>query len=138
MPSWKGSLPESEEVLEPVDYFCYLFHREIMEDIVRQSNLYALQSDITKPLNLTIDEMEQFIGVCFYTSIHGLPKTRQYWSPQTRVESVASMMTVNCWENIKRNLHFVNNDNHVPGEDKLQSQASAELPERALQHHSHG
>ncbi|KAJ8356882.1 hypothetical protein SKAU_G00196760 [Synaphobranchus kaupii] len=63
-------------------------------------------------------EMEQFIGVCFYMSVHGLPKTRFNWNPKTRVEMVASTMTVNRWENIRRHLHFADN-NQVPGGDKL-------------------
>ncbi|KAJ8349477.1 hypothetical protein SKAU_G00246070 [Synaphobranchus kaupii] len=63
--------------------------------------------------------MEQFIGVCFYMSVPGLPKTRLYWNPKTREEMVASIMTVNRWENIKRHLHFADNNNQVPGGDKL-------------------
>lgn len=62
----------------------------MMEEMVRQSNLYTLQVDITKPLNLTKEELEQFIDVGFYMSINNLPKTRMYWNPQTRVESVAT------------------------------------------------
>ncbi|XP_030297034.1 piggyBac transposable element-derived protein 3-like [Sparus aurata] len=63
--------------------------------------------------------MEQFIGVCFCMSIHVLPKPRLYWNTQTRVEMVARTMSLNRWENIKRNLHFADNNNQVPGGDKL-------------------
>ncbi|KAM4623623.1 piggyBac transposable element-derived protein 2-like [Polymixia lowei] len=119
VPQWKGFLPESSGVLEPVDYFRYLFQKEAIEEVVQQTNLYALQCNVTKPLNVTVAEMEQFIGVSFYMSIHGLPKTRLYWKPQTRVEMVANTMTVNRWENIKRYLHFADNNNFVPGGDKL-------------------
>ncbi|XP_056229119.1 piggyBac transposable element-derived protein 3-like [Seriola aureovittata] len=113
------SLPESTGVMEPVNYFRQLFHREVIEDVVRETNLYALQCNVTRPLNATVAEMEQFIGVCFYMSVHGLPKTRLYWNPQTRVEMVANTITVNRWENIKRYLHFADNNNQAPGGDKL-------------------
>uniref|UniRef100_A0A671TTC3 PiggyBac transposable element-derived protein domain-containing protein n=1 Tax=Sparus aurata TaxID=8175 RepID=A0A671TTC3_SPAAU len=107
VPQWRGSLPEPSDTTEPVDYFRHLFHIEIIEEVVRQTNLYALQRDVSRPLNVTVAEMEQFIGVCFYMSIHVL------------VEMVASTMSLNRWENIKRNLHFADNNNQVPGGDKL-------------------
>lgn len=115
-----GSLPEASGVSEPVDYLRHLFHREIIEEVVRQTNLYALQCDATRPLSVTVTaEMEQVIGECFYMSIHVLPKTRLYWNLQTTVEMVASTMSLNRWENIKRHLHFADNNNQVPRGDKL-------------------
>ncbi|KAJ8381511.1 hypothetical protein SKAU_G00022890 [Synaphobranchus kaupii] len=50
-PKWKGSLPPSIGAYEPVDYFRSPLRRETIENMVDQSNLYAIQSDSTKPLN---------------------------------------------------------------------------------------
>ena len=47
--------------------------------IVDESNKYALQVDITKPLNLTQSELEQFIGILLLMSIVKMPSTRDYW-----------------------------------------------------------
>ena len=63
VPQWRGSLPEPSGVSEPVDYFCHLFHREIIEEVARQTHRYVLQHDVTRPLNVTVAEMEQFVGV---------------------------------------------------------------------------
>lgn len=59
--------------------------------------------------------------MCFYMSIHVLPKTRFCWNLQARMEMVTSTMSLNRWENIKRHLHFAddNNNNQVPRGDKL-------------------
>ena len=44
-------------------------------------------------------------------SIFGLPRHRLYWSSATRVSQVADSMSRKRWEQIKKNLHFNNNEN---------------------------
>lgn len=92
--------------------------------MVEQTNLYAVQCDPEKPLNVTCHEMEQFIGICFYMSIYWLPGSRMYWSSTTRVDCVADTMTMHRWEAIKGNIHFADNTQQIPpgqpGHDKLQ------------------
>ena len=51
-----------------------------MNHIVMQSNLYSVQIDPEKPLELTVDELERFLGVVFFMSIISLPSSRLYWS----------------------------------------------------------
>lgn len=75
VPEWKGSLPHADHVKEPIEYFRCLLSRNIIEEMVFQSNLYAIQCDPTMPLNVTFEEMEQFLGICFHMSVHGLPHT---------------------------------------------------------------
>ncbi|XP_058881426.1 piggyBac transposable element-derived protein 3-like [Acipenser ruthenus] len=91
--------------------------------MVEQTNLYAIQSDPNRLLNDTNEEMEQFIGICFYMSVYGLPQSRMFWCTSTRVDCVAYTMGTHCWETIKRFLHFANNDDQVPagqpGHDRL-------------------
>lgn len=57
------NLPDFIEKLEtPAEMFNFLFNDELMEYIVDQSNLFALQVDVNKPANITRNELEQFIG----------------------------------------------------------------------------
>ena len=74
-----GPLP----VQEPVDYFRDLFDDELLLRIVDESNKYALQIDINKPLGLTQAELEQFIGILYLMSIVRMPSQRDYWSQST-------------------------------------------------------
>ncbi|MGH0142404.1 UNVERIFIED_CONTAM: hypothetical protein FKN15_076157 [Acipenser sinensis] len=114
IPQWKCRLPEAFEVKEPTDYFRHLLKPATIEFMVEQTNLYAIQSDPNRPLNVTNEEMEQFIGICFYMSVYGLPRSRMFWCTSTRVDCVANTMGRHRWETIKHFLHFANN-----GHDRL-------------------
>ncbi|XP_046684702.1 piggyBac transposable element-derived protein 4-like [Homalodisca vitripennis] len=104
----------NEHVLQsPVDYFKDFFDNDLLTLIATQSNLYSVQKNPNKPLNTSEKEVEQFIGICIYMSIYGLPRSRMYWNGNTRVEKVAHVMSRNRWEELKANLHFNNND-HMP------------------------
>ncbi|KAJ8386987.1 hypothetical protein AAFF_G00161640 [Aldrovandia affinis] len=109
-PIWQGLLSSSDDVKSPLQYFKEFFSEDILEVIVQQSNLYAMQCDTNKPLNLNIRELEQFLGPVVYMSVFGLPSTRVYWNKACRVSQVADTMTLNRWEAIKKSLHFSNNE----------------------------
>ncbi|KAL2104215.1 hypothetical protein ACEWY4_001083 [Coilia grayii] len=108
-PEWQGQLATADEIKSPLQYFREFFSKEILEVIVQESNLYAIQKDPSKPLNLTVNELEQFLGTVVYMSLFGLPASRMYWNKATRVPQVADTMTLNRWEVIKHYLHFSNN-----------------------------
>ncbi|CAM4569051.1 unnamed protein product [Leuciscus chuanchicus] len=108
-PEWQGSLPNADDILSPYQYFKTFYTDDILCVIVEQSNLYAVQVNPNKPLNLTTSELEQFFGTVLYMSLFGLPATRMFWRPASRVSQVADTMTLNRWEDIKRFLHFNNN-----------------------------
>lgn len=78
--------------------------------ITGQSNIYATQIRIKKPANITTKEIKQFIGICFKMSIVHLPTTRHYWG-ELGIPSIFSTMPINRFEEIKRFLHFNNNEN---------------------------
>lgn len=65
------------------------FSEDILEVVVEQSNVYAIQCDTNKPLNLTTKELEQFMGTAVYMSLFGLSGTRMFWNKATRVSQVA-------------------------------------------------
>lgn len=112
-----------ESVMTPFEYFNMFFDDNIIENIVSQSNLYAVQKNPDRPLNTNKNEMLAFLGMLLLSGIIRVPSYRMYWANATRVSSVAEVMPRNRFEQIKWNLHF--NDNSQmktrsqPGYDKL-------------------
>lgn len=133
---WKSKQPKDVESLEkeflgqvhisdgsvksPIEYFEELFDNNMKEWIVEESNKFAIQNDPNKPLSLTKNELEQFMGMLFTMSIVKLPRARLYWSSYLRISQVADVMPLLRFETIKRNLHC-NDDQRRPNdcEDKL-------------------
>ncbi|XP_063216821.1 piggyBac transposable element-derived protein 2-like [Bacillus rossius redtenbacheri] len=116
-PVWTGNVGEPNLLQFPVDYFRSLFNEQIIDNIVQESNLYSVQKNPNKPLNTNRKEIEQFMGICIYMSIYGLPRSRMYWSSNTRVEKVADIMSRGRWEELKANLHFNDNSKLPAGND---------------------
>ena len=111
------------ELETPADFFNFFFNDDLMNFLVDQSNLYALQVDINKPAGITRNEVDQFIGMVIYMSLVQLPSSRLYWNSTLGQEIIYGTMSCNRWETIKRFLHFNNNnDMKLAGEagfDKL-------------------
>ena len=101
-----GSLP----LQETVDYFCDIISDKVVMCIVEESNRYTGQIDIDKPLNLTSDELEQFIGKLFLMSVVRMPATRDYWERFLQYDRIASIMTIRRFERIKWFLHCNDNE----------------------------
>ncbi|KAI2645256.1 PiggyBac transposable element-derived protein 2 [Labeo rohita] len=118
-PDWQDSLPNADDILSPYQYFKTFFSDDILDFVVEQSNLYAAQVNLNKPLKLTTTELEKFLGATLYMSLFGLPATRMFWRPESRISQVADTLTLNRWEEIKRFLHFNDNDDQpVRSDDK--------------------
>jgi len=102
----------------PIQFFHRLFTTDLEKMIVEQSNLYATQVRPNRPLQLTENELQQFLGTVLWMSLIKLPSTRRYWSARYKVDVVSESLSVNRWEEIKRFLHFVDNANEEMN-DKL-------------------
>lgn len=74
---------------------------DILNNLVLQSNRYTVQRDVTKPLQLNKEELEQFLGIVFLMSIVKMPRARYYWSPATRDDKMAGIMSVKRFEKSK-------------------------------------
>ena len=85
------------------------FYNSILYVIVEESNESAIQVNPPAPLKLTGDNLEQFIGILYTTS---MTSTRLYWSKEFDFEKIASTMTVNKFEKIENFLHCNDNLNH--------------------------
>ncbi|XP_057308993.1 piggyBac transposable element-derived protein 3-like [Hydractinia symbiolongicarpus] len=92
-----------------LSYFFYLFPKDLIEDIARQTVLYSVQSRPEKPVDITEGDIQKFIACVLYMSIVKLPSTRDYWSSSIGIPQVAKVMTVNRFEEIKRFIHFSDN-----------------------------
>ena len=62
--SWNGSVPPSDD--------------NLLKIIKDQSNFFAIQKNLSKPLCLTEAELEQYLGMCMYISVYRLPRSRVY------------------------------------------------------------
>lgn len=48
---------------EPIDYFRDIITDKILEHITTETNKYAVQANSNKLLNMTKEELEEFIGI---------------------------------------------------------------------------
>ena len=101
-----------------MDYFRHFFDQQILEEIVQQSNLYAVQNNPNKPLLLTVMELEQFLGAVLYMTCASFPDSRLHWSKVYHNDNVADVMSRDRWEEIKRNIHFNDNSLQLTRDDE--------------------
>ncbi|XP_055852309.1 piggyBac transposable element-derived protein 3-like isoform X2 [Episyrphus balteatus] len=112
-----------QKLKSPADLFLFLFSDDLIEVMVKQSNLKSIQDNANRPANITKQEMEQFIGIMIFMSIVRLPVSRNYWNSTIGQPQIYESMTCNRFETIKQHLHFNDNTNFIPygnpGHDKL-------------------
>lgn len=119
------TLPDDIMKLEsPMDFFKFLFPTEAICLMERESNIYAAQIAPNGFDLVTDEDIRKFLGMIIFMSVVHLPSTRHYWKEGTYIEKLASVMTCNRFEEIKRFLHFFDKaQERKPGEpnyDKLQ------------------
>ena len=107
--------PPVEEV-SPLQYFKLFFDDQLISHIADQSNLYAVQQT-GRSHNTNSNEIEQYIGILLMMGIIKLPQYRMYWSTGTRIPIVATAMSVNRFDKIKRFFHCNDNDKVLPKGD---------------------
>ena len=93
---------------EPFHYFSKFFSKELIELIVYQTNLYSTQKQV-KSINVTVNEMKDFLGITILMGITQLPSLRDYWSESFRFDLIAKHVTRNRYAQTRHNLHFVDN-----------------------------
>ena len=123
-----STLPDYVNFFETVlDTSHFLIPKEIIEQIVYQTNLYSTQVIPARPAKLTTSKMETFLAMFMYRlwscTCSIIKATRMYWNKRFGVTNVSVVMTVNRFEEIKRFLHLNDNTKYVekgqPGHDKL-------------------
>ena len=68
--------------------------------MVEEINKYALQIDITKSMNFSKVELDQFIGILLLMSIVKMPNTRDYWEQSLQYKTISKVMPVRRFEQI--------------------------------------
>ncbi|CAF4020199.1 unnamed protein product [Rotaria sp. Silwood2] len=101
--------PPIHDELEPIDYFYIMFGKQSTTLLTNQSNLYSVQKDPNKPARISETEMEHFIGILLMTGIYSFPEQRYFWSSNTRVESISSVMSRDRFLELKKYLHVTDN-----------------------------
>lgn len=112
------TLPESIMKLEtPYEFFTYFFDSEVKDLILKESNEYACQNMPNKRIHLSEIDLSQYIGICSLMSVIQIPNVRRYWAPITGVSLIRETMSLNRFEQIRRQLHFNDNENMLPKTD---------------------
>lgn len=97
--------------LTPYDIFCQTIDIDVfVQMIVSESIRYAHQNG--REFTIEIQEMKAYLGMNLVMGYHVLPSLRDYWStePDMAVPFVANVMPRARFEEIRRNLHFCNNE----------------------------
>lgn len=96
------------ESLDPYELFKRYIPTDVFEKMAHQTNLYSvLQSGSS--INTNSLEMEQFIGIFFWSSICQAGAYRDYWSPLTRWPPIANVMGQKRFEILKQFFHLCDN-----------------------------
>ena len=93
----------------PYKVFMYLFSENIIEIIYNQTKLYNVQSDPSRPLDISRDELKSFLGICCIMSCIDVSNIRDYWSDSLGNKLIRETMSINCFEKIRGFLHFTDN-----------------------------
>ncbi|CAH2089681.1 unnamed protein product [Euphydryas editha] len=99
---------EPSEEKSPIEYFRLFFSDDIISLIVQQTNLYSTQLK-GNSINITEDDIKDFLAILVYMGVHKLPAYTDYWAKLTRCDKVANIMTLKKFQLLRRYLHF--NDN---------------------------
>lgn len=111
----KNNLKAVKEQLEfatPVEIFEEIFSAEIFDLIVRETVRYATVCKNMPNITVSTDDVKKFIGILLFSSYHGLPSERHYWSndEDLKTDVVKEAMSRRKFQELKSILHFCNNE----------------------------
>jgi hypothetical protein len=97
----------------PIELFSLFFDDEVIDFIVRETNLYAQQclAETTKTWSTNAAEIRAYIGFNILMGIVRLPEIRDYWAKDEKLHysPIASRISRSRFEDIVRYLHFADN-----------------------------
>lgn len=91
-----------------LDYLYRFLTSDIISTIVHNTNLYSVQNT-GKSIQLSEDELKSFIGIEILMGIVKMPAYTDYWARRTRYPLIANEMPLKRYQQIRRNIHFVDN-----------------------------
>lgn len=87
-----------------------------MEKILYETIQFSIEKNINKPLKISSDDLKKFIGILVMMSIIHLPNSRSFWNEIIGNNIIQNTMSVNKFEEIRKNLHFNDNSKMLPAE----------------------
>ncbi|KAK4311486.1 hypothetical protein Pmani_017035 [Petrolisthes manimaculis] len=111
--------PMPQFLQQPNEFFIQMFPKELLEDIVYQTNLYAQQMDVNTTFSINMDDLMVFMGIILYMGVMYLPSINDYWALDTRVSQVTHYMTSRRFKQIRTLLHFNNNEYEKSSTDRF-------------------
>ena len=111
-------LPDTVDTKNPVKlFYSYSDFSILCSKIATESIRYALQKG--RMFTCTDREIEVFIAVTYFMGLKKLPALRDYWrTDELGVPFVRNSMPRDRYEEIRANLHFVNNLDPLRASDK--------------------
>ena len=88
------------EANTPLDMFLCHFDMDLIKFRTLETNRQRLVLKRERVKSIAVSQMSAFIGICVYMFVVDMPQRRMYWSPATRRDPVAKIMTVNRFEEI--------------------------------------
>ena len=103
-------------LLEPIALFRLLFNDEIRDLITTETKRYASQQN--ELFYLQQHEIDTFIDIILLTGYNSRPRQRLYWSKDDDVviPLISRSMSRKRFEDIKKIIHFADNDNLAAGD----------------------
>ncbi|KAF0707461.1 piggyBac transposable element-derived protein 3-like, partial [Aphis craccivora] len=89
---------QQDHVLTPVEYLKKNFSDDLFELIVEQTNLYSVAKS-GKSINLTVNELQDFLSIELWMGVSKLPTYTDYWSHLMSYEKVRPLIDIirqNC------------------------------------------
>jgi len=83
----------------------------MIDKITCATNLYAAQNECA--LNVSCQEIEQYIGILLHMGIVQMPDYRMYWKFGTRYTQIADVFAISLFDAIKSNFHICDNSNNL-------------------------
>lgn len=108
--------PKIKNLQTPLEFFKYFFDDELLQKILFESIRYSSEKNINKPLKISIEDLKKFIGILVMMSIVHLPNSRSYWNETIGNKLIQNTMSVNKFEEIRKNLHFNDNQRMLPAD----------------------
>lgn len=106
---------------------------DILDKILEQTLLYSQQQN-NHTFSFSKEELLKFVGILLFSGYHTLPREKMYWdrAHDCNVEIVADCMSRNRFQEVKKYLHFNDNNNIDMGDKYYKVRPLYDLANKSL------
>ncbi|GFO20793.1 PiggyBac transposable element-derived protein 4 [Plakobranchus ocellatus] len=98
-----------DDVKAPYGYFRELVNDKMLSNIRDQTNIYALEKN-NEEMNVSVKEIEKFIGVYLRMGVMKAHCQRAYWAAKTLYPPVADVFSRSRYEQLASTIYFTDNN----------------------------